>query len=64
MQEEDHGRARVMSQWADDAEHISEAVDLCPVDCIYYVPRDQLAILEFAMKGCKREDAAMLADRY
>ena len=63
VQEEEFGRARVTTQWADDAEAVGEAVDLCPVDCIYYVPRDQLALLEFVMKGCKREDAATLSDR-
>lgn len=63
-QEEDYGRARVMAQWADDAEYITEAIDLCPVDCIHYVPRDQLALLEFVMKSCKRENAAILARRW
>ena len=62
-QEDDYGRARVSTQWADDAEYVSEAIDLCPVDCISYVPRDQLALLEFVMKGCKREDPAILARR-
>ena len=63
MQEEDYGRARVIAQWADDADAISEAIDLCPVDCIHYIRRDQLALLEFVMKSCKREDAAILARR-
>ena len=63
MQEEEYGRARVKTQWGDEAEYLSEAIDLCPVDCISYVPRDQLALLEFVMKGCKREDAAILARR-
>ena len=63
-QEDDYGRARVTAQWADDAEYVSEAIDLCPVDCISYVPRDQLALLEYVMKSCKREDPAILARRY
>ena len=63
-QEDEYGRARVTTQWADDAEYVSEAIDLCPVDCISYVPRDQLALLEFVMKSCKREDPAILARRY
>ncbi|KAK9849494.1 hypothetical protein WJX84_009836 [Apatococcus fuscideae] len=61
--EDDYGRARVTTQWADDAEYVSEAIDLCPLDCISYVPRDQLALLEFVMKSCKREDPAILARR-
>ncbi|MCJ1423031.1 hypothetical protein MMC29_000912 [Sticta canariensis] len=63
LPEEDYGRARVMRQWGDDADAISEAIDLCPVDCIHYVPRDQLALLEFVMKSCKREDIAIVARR-
>ena len=62
-QEEEYGRARVMGQWADDADAISEAIDLCPVDCIHYIRRDQLALLEFVMKSCKREDPAITARR-
>ena len=42
---------------------IAEAVDLCPVDCIHFVRRDQLALLEWVMKACHREDAAILARR-
>ena len=42
---------------------IAEAVDLCPVDCIHFVRRDQLALLEWVMKDCHREDAAILARR-
>ncbi|KAK9794389.1 hypothetical protein WJX73_004791 [Symbiochloris irregularis] len=61
--EDDYGRARVSQQWADEADAITEAMDLCPVDSIHYVRRDQLALLEFVMRGCKREDAAILARR-
>ncbi|GMH39316.1 hypothetical protein BSKO_07214 [Bryopsis sp. KO-2023] len=57
------GRARVSHQWADDVEEIKEAVDMCPVDCIFFVAREQLALLEFVMKSCHREDAAILARR-
>lgn len=61
---EDHyGRARVRAQWADDAVAIEDAVQMCPVDCIYYVPRSQLALMEYVMKACKREDVAILARR-
>eukprot|EP00877_Chromochloris_zofingiensis_P010199 jgi/Chrzof1/5432/Cz16g02230.t1 len=61
--EDEWGRARVASQWADDEEAIKEAVATCPVDCIYYVSRKQLALLEFVMKSCKREDTALMARR-
>lgn len=61
--EEEHGRARVGRQWADDVDAIQEAVESCPVDCIYYVQRDQLALLEFVMKSCKRENVAIMGRR-
>mmetsp|Transcript_11836 Transcript_11836/g.30015 ORF Transcript_11836/g.30015 Transcript_11836/m.30015 type:complete len:399 (+) Transcript_11836:171-1367(+) len=44
--EEEHGRARVFSQWGDDDETISTAIETCPVDCIHYVPYDELVRLE------------------
>lgn len=42
----EHGRARVFSQWGDDAETIQVAIETCPVDCIHYVPYDELVKLE------------------
>eukprot|EP00803_Ostreobium_quekettii_P003756 evm.model.scf_273.2 EVM.evm.TU.scf_273.2 scf_273:68855-69425(+) len=38
-------------------------MDMCPVNCIHFVRRKQLALLEFVMKGCKREDIAIVARR-
>eukprot|EP00854_Cymbomonas_tetramitiformis_P016050 gene16050-19037_t len=61
--EGEYGRARVSAQWADEEEAIREAVDICPVDCIFFVKRAQLALLEFTMKACKREDIAIMARR-
>eukprot|EP00746_Dinoflagellata_sp_MGD_P001403 gnl/MRDRNA2_/MRDRNA2_102642_c0_seq1.p1 gnl/MRDRNA2_/MRDRNA2_102642_c0~~gnl/MRDRNA2_/MRDRNA2_102642_c0_seq1.p1 ORF type:complete len:475 (-),score=82.24 gnl/MRDRNA2_/MRDRNA2_102642_c0_seq1:156-1580(-) len=55
------GRARCTTQWGDDEETMQVAIDTCPVECIYWVKRDQLAILEFAMKGCVREDTHIMA---
>lgn len=57
------GRARCVRQWGDDEETMQVAIELCPVDCIYWVKRNQLPILEYAMKGCKREDIAIMARR-
>lgn len=62
--EEVWGRARVTQQWGDEEDLIREAIDMCPVDCIYIVLKKQLALLEFVMKSCEREDAAILARRY
>eukprot|EP00189_Rhodosorus_marinus_P004938 CAMPEP_0113964380 /NCGR_PEP_ID=MMETSP0011_2-20120614/7104_1 /TAXON_ID=101924 /ORGANISM="Rhodosorus marinus" /LENGTH=224 /DNA_ID=CAMNT_0000976669 /DNA_START=193 /DNA_END=868 /DNA_ORIENTATION=+ /assembly_acc=CAM_ASM_000156 len=44
--EEDYGRARAFQQESDPDELISEAIDTCPVSCIYFVPYDELVILE------------------
>ena len=44
--DKDYGRARVINQWADDSETIEIAIDMCPVDCIWFVKRNQLAALE------------------
>jgi len=40
------GRARVFNQWGDDDETIQIAIETCPVDCIHYVPYDELVRLE------------------
>ncbi len=50
-------------QWGDEEEAISEAVDMCPVDCISFVKRRELALLEYVMKSCQREDPALMARR-
>lgn len=42
----EHGRARVFQQWGDDDETIQVAIETCPVDCIHYVPYDELVRLE------------------
>ena len=44
--DQEHGRARVFSQWGDDDETIEIAIQTCPVDCIHYVPYDELVRLE------------------
>ena len=54
VEDQNAGRARCTRQWNDDEETMQIAVEMCPVDCIYWVKRSQLAILEYAMKGCKR----------
>ena len=61
--ESDFGRARVVDQWADDKETIEIAIDMCPVDCIWFVKRTQLAALEHCMKFCPREDPGIMGRR-
>lgn len=42
----EYGRARVFQQWGDDLETIQIAIETCPVDCIHYVPYEELVALE------------------
>ena len=49
--EDEYGRARVFSQWGDDDETISVAIETCPVDCIHYVPYEELVRLEIEREG-------------
>ncbi|KAL1539570.1 chaperone protein dnaJ C76, chloroplastic-like [Salvia divinorum] len=44
-----YGRARVVAQWADPQHKINQAIAACPVDCISFVERSELAALEFVM---------------
>jgi len=49
--DEEHGRARVFQQWGDDDETVQIAIDTCPVDCIHYVPYEELKRLEIDRRG-------------
>lgn len=49
--DDEHGRARVFQQWGDDDETIQVAIETCPVDCIHYVPFDELKRLEIERRG-------------
>ena len=44
--EEENGKARVFEQWGDDETTIETAMDTCPVNCIHYIPYDELVQLE------------------
>ncbi len=61
--EDEWGRARVATQWADSRDLIGEAVATCPVECIAYVKRSELALLEHVMKSCHRENIAIMSRR-
>ncbi len=43
--EPDWGRSRALRQDGDSTERIQEAIDTCPVDCIHWVPYEQLPVL-------------------
>ena len=44
--EPDWGRSRALRQDGDSTERIQEASDTCPVDCIHWVPSEDLPTLE------------------
>ncbi|GMH47985.1 hypothetical protein TrRE_jg10116 [Triparma retinervis] len=48
---QEHGRARVFRQWGDDDETVAIAIDTCPVDCIHYIPYEELERLEVERRG-------------
>lgn len=48
--ESDYGRARVFCQWGNDRDKIQDAIDSCPVDCIHWVRRQELPILEYVIQ--------------
>lgn len=52
--ENTHGRARAVWQWGDDEATISDAISVCPVDCIQWVERSKLPALEHVMSSLPR----------
>ena len=51
LMEDAHGRARSFNQEGDDDDTVAEAIATCPVDCIHYVPWDELVKLEREREG-------------
>lgn len=45
--EDDFGRSRVFAQWLDTEDNLQSAMDACPVSCIHWVEREDLAALEY-----------------
>jgi len=56
--EDEWGRARVFAQWADTESNLQTAIDSCPVDCIHWVPKRSLPVLEFVMQAARRVSVA------
>ncbi|KAH7433055.1 hypothetical protein KP509_07G052800 [Ceratopteris richardii] len=48
--DESCGSARVTCQWGDPDPQIKVALEACPVNCIHYVEKDDLPILEYFMR--------------
>ena len=51
LMEDEYGRARVFQQYGDDEATVREAMSVCPMDCIHYVPFEELTALEKAREG-------------
>jgi ferredoxin len=60
---QEHGRARVFQQWGDDDETIQIAIETCPVDCIHYVPFEELAKLEIERRDQNLNPKARLVSQ-
>ena len=61
--EDEHGRARVFQQNGDSQEIIEEAIDTCPVNCIHYVPWEELIGLEVQRRGQVINNKARLVNQ-
>jgi ferredoxin len=61
--DQEHGRARVFQQWGDDDETIKVAIETCPVDCIHYVPYDELKQLEIGRRDQNINNKARLVNQ-
>lgn len=61
--EQEHGRARVFQQWGDDDETVQIAIETCPVDCIHYIPYDELVQLEVGRRDQNINTAARLVNQ-
>ena len=59
--EPDLGRARVFQQWGDDQETIEIAIDTCPVNCIHYIPYEELESLELERRGQNINPMSLIA---
>lgn len=49
--EPEYGRSRAFAQWLDKEDDLQAAIDSCPVNCIYWVEKQDLAPLEFVMQN-------------
>jgi len=57
------GRARVFQQWGDTDDTVATAIETCPVDCIHYVPYNELVALEIDRRNQRINNAARLVNQ-
>ena len=59
--EDDYGRSRVFGQWLDTEDDLQAAMDACPVSCIHWIEKEDLAPLEYVtQKVVKRVDVGVM----
>ena len=51
---------QVFAQWLNVEDDLQAAVESCPVDCIHWVERDQLPVLEHVMSTMDRVGVASM----
>ncbi|CAJ1359381.1 unnamed protein product [Effrenium voratum] len=56
----DNGRANVYTQWGNNEDYLDYAVQSCPVDCIYWVSREELQVLEYVTAEKMVEEKGLL----
>lgn len=54
------GAPQVFAQWLNKEDDLQAAVESCPVDCIHWVERDQLPVLEHVMATMDRVGVASM----
>ena len=57
--EDEYGRSRVFAQWLNSQDDIQCAIDSCPVDCIYWVDKDELPALEFVTRRMQKSSVGI-----
>lgn len=55
-----HGRSYVFGQWLNPEDDLQCAIDSCPVDCIHWVERDELPVLEWVSANVSRVDVGIM----
>lgn len=55
-----HGRSYVFGQWMNEEEDLQTAIESCPVDCIHWVQREELPVLEWVSANVSRVDVSTM----
>ena len=58
--EPEFGRSRVWAQWLNSEDEIQCAIDSCPVDCIWWVEKEQLPALEYVSQKMSKVSVGIM----